>query len=70
MYHRVSDPCRMRIQLMGLMGLERGGSEVTDHSGPEVQHQDVRVLRLTVQRVMAPWGDGPRVLGLKHSLSH
>lgn len=55
MYPRFSDPCRAHIHLMGLTGLEgpggrwRGvkGSEVTDRGGPEVQHWDVRVLRLT-----------------------
>lgn len=51
MYPRFSDPCRAHIHLIGLTGLEgprgEGGSEVTDRGGPEVQHQDVRVLRLT-----------------------
>lgn len=50
MYPGFSDPCRVHIYLMGLMGLEGPwgeGSEVTDRGGPEVQHQDVRVLRLT-----------------------
>lgn len=50
MYPRFSDPCRAHIHLMGLTGLQEPreeGSEVTDRRGPEVLHQDVRVLRLT-----------------------
>jgi len=49
MYSRFSDPCKAHIHLMSLMGLEEpgGGSEVTDHEGPEAQQQDVRVLELT-----------------------
>ena len=50
MYLEFSDPCRAHIHLMGLTGLEGPwgeGSEVTDHGGPEVQHRDVRALRLT-----------------------
>lgn len=46
MFHKFSDPCRAHIHLMGLKGWGEG-SEVTDHRGPEVQHQDVRVVRLT-----------------------